>query len=266
LVASPDEISQAILDVTKPRCHGEVNGAISVTGISGGIAPFLFQLNGGPPQSDAVFDQLTGGMYQLTIIDSTGCEYDTLIDIPVTNVFTADAGPDIEIPIGETITLQGTTDLISTDIQDEAWDSLGIGLCHNCPDLDVSPLETSTYTYIVTSVTGCVLQDEVTVYVVEKGKFFIPNVFSPNGDNINDEVRIDPSPGIQKVLQWIIFDRWGDAVYGRTDFDPNDTSVFWDGRTSTGEFSNPGVFPYIFEIQLVNGTVELLHGNITLIR
>jgi len=115
-------------------------------------------------------------------------------------------------------------------------------------------------------VTGCLLSDEMTVFVLEKGKFYIPNVFSPNGDVINDEVRIYPSPGIQKVLQWIIFDRWGNAVYGKTNFDPNDTSVFWDGRTTTGEFANPAVFPYIFEIQLINGAIELWRGNITLIR
>jgi hypothetical protein len=41
---------------------------------------------------------------------------------------------------------------------------------------------------------------------------------------------------------------------------------FWNGRTSTGEFANPAVFPYIFEIQLINGNIELLHGNITLVR
>jgi hypothetical protein len=48
----------------------------------------------------------------------------------------------------------------------------------------------------------------VTVFVLEKGKYLIPNVFSPNGDGINDEIRIYPTPGLKRVLQWIIFDRW----------------------------------------------------------
>jgi gliding motility-associated-like protein len=266
LLPSPDEITQAILAITKPRCNGELNGAISLTGIVGGVGPFLFQLNGGPPQTDSIFSQLIAGIYQFTINDAAGCAYDTLVDIPPTNIFTVDAGPDVEIHIGETITLTGTTDLVNSDIQDQVWDSLGIGLCHDCPDFDISPQETTMYTFQVTSITGCVVQDQVTVFVVEEGKFYIPNVFSPNGDGINDEVRISPTPGIQKVLQWVIFDRWGDAVFGKTNFDPNDTSVFWDGRTTTGDFANPAVFPYLLEIQLINGNIELLHGNITLIR
>jgi gliding motility-associated-like protein len=114
--------------------------------------------------------------------------------------------------------------------------------------------------------TGCELSDEVTVFVIEKGKYFIANIFSPNGDEVNDVIGISATPGIKRVNRWIIFDRWGDAVYGKLDFDPFDPAVKWDGRTSTGEFANPGVFPYIIEYQLINGKTELRHGNITLIR
>ena len=55
-------------------------------------------------------------------------------------------------------------------------------------------------------------------------------------------------------------------VFGHTDFDPADTSVFWNGRTSTGDFVNPGVFPYVLEVQLISGKTEVYHGNITVIR
>jgi len=266
LLPSPDEITQVMFSIMQARCSGDINGSIALTGITGGIEPFLFQLNGGPPQTDSLFDHLIPGMYQFAILDDAGCSYDTLISLPPTNVFTVDAGPDVEVYIGGTTTLTGMTDLVAADISGLVWDSLGVGLCTNCPDFEVSPYETTVFTFQVTSNTGCVVEDQLTVFVLEKGKFYIPNVFSPNGDNINDEVRIYPSPGIQKVIQWVIFDRWGNAVYGKTDFDPNDPTVFWDGRTSTGEFANPAVFPYMLEIQLINGKIELVHGNITLIR
>ena len=114
--------------------------------------------------------------------------------------------------------------------------------------------------------TGCVRSDEVVVYVLEKGKFYLGNIFSPNGDGINDELRLNLSPGIVFVEKWIIYDRWGDAVFGRQDFDPEDTSVFWNGQTTTGAYANPGVFPYILEIQLINGEKEVHHGEVTLVR
>ncbi len=143
---------------------------------------------------------------------------------------------------------------------------MGATLCTNCPDFEVSPLETTTFTYQLTSWSGCVKSDEVVVFVLEKGKYYMANIFSPNGDGVNDEVRLNASPGIEKVLQWVIFDRWGNAVFGHTDFDPADTSVFWNGRTSTGDFVNPGVFPYVLEVQLISGKTEVYHGNITVIR
>ncbi|MFZ1677664.1 MAG: gliding motility-associated C-terminal domain-containing protein, partial [Saprospiraceae bacterium] len=74
------------------------------------------------------------------------------------------------------------------------------------------------------------------------------------------------SSGIVKVLQWIIFDRWGNAVFGRTDLDPLDPSLQWDGYTPQGEKLNPAVFPYLLEVELVNGKKEIYHGTITLLR
>jgi subtilisin-like proprotein convertase family protein len=266
LLASPDEITEAQFLVSQPKCSGQLNGSILLEGITGGISPFLYQVNGGPPQINPLFDQLSSGQYTFTIQDDAGCVYDTVVNILNTVHYMVDAGPDLEIYIGESILLTGATDLVDTAIANQVWDSLNIGLCQDCPDFEVSPQETTTYSFQVTSSTGCMVEDEMTVFVLEKGNFFLPNVFSPNGDNINDEIRIFPGSGIQRVLQWVIFDRWGDAVYGKTNFDPDDPSVFWDGRTTTGDFSNPGVFPYVLEIQLINGNVELLHGNITLIR
>jgi hypothetical protein len=79
-------------------------------------------------------------------------------------------------------------------------------------------------------------------------------------------IRLHSSSGIQKVIRWVIFDRWGSAVFGRTNFNPDDPGVYWDGRTTTGAMANPGVFPYILEVQLINGKNEIYRGDITLIR
>ncbi len=266
VLPSPFEILGALLEIMQPVCHGEHNASVTITGVTGGIEPFLYQLNGGPPQTAVSFTGLAAGPYVLTVLDAAGCAYDTAIQIPVTETFTVDAGEDQEIYLGETAHLSGTTDLPVTDITDQRWDSLSVTLCSACPDWLVAPWETATYVYTVQSATGCMVRDEITVFVIERGNYFIPNIFSPNGDNVNDEVRLYASPGISRIRQWVIFDRWGNAVYGKTDFDPGDPSVFWNGRTTTGDFANPGVFPYLIEYELINGTKELKHGDITLIR
>lgn len=266
LMEHPDAITDAVLDVQSPECSGDENGLISVSSIEGGIAPFLYQLDGGSLHASPIFTELTAGTYVMTILDAANCAFDTTVVIDPAAAFQVDAGPDLEIYIGESIDLSGTTNLLLNLVQQDHWASLGNVLCMNCPEFNVSPVETTTYQYSVTSSTGCTLTDDMILYVQEHGKYYIPNVFSPNGDGINDEVRITASPGIMLVTQWIIFDRWGNTVFGKTNFDPTDASVYWNGHTTTGEFTNPGVFPYLIEIQLINGKVELYHGDITVIR
>ena len=266
LMEVPDAISMAFLEISSPECSGDANASLEVTGLQGGIEPFSFQLNGGTPQLTPLFEGLPAGIYTLTISDARACIFDTTVQIEPVFSFTVDAGPDLDIHLGETATLSGTTDLMDSDIGSIWWDSSGVNLCADCPDFDVSPGETTNYTLFVTSVTGCERSDKVIVYVVEKAKYYMANVFSPNGDGINDEVRLNPTPGIEKVLQWIIFDRWGNAVFGKTNFNPSDGSVFWNGQTSTGENANPGVFAYLLEVQLINGKTEVFHGDITLLR
>jgi gliding motility-associated-like protein len=262
----PDAITLAYLTVTPPECSGDENASITVTGLEGGISPLQYQLNGGAIQSNPVFEGLEAGTYLIEITDAGNCVFDTTIIIAPTFSFSIDAGPDVEIYLGESIELSGMTDLVPGDILTDQWDSLGVTLCTDCPAFEVSPLETTTYTYQLTSWSGCVKSDEVVVFVLEKGKYYIANIFSPNGDGINDEVRINASPGIEKVLRWVIFDRWGNAVFGHNDFNPSDHSIFWNGLTSTGDFVNPGVFPYVLEVQLISGKSEVYHGNITVIR
>jgi gliding motility-associated-like protein len=266
LLPNPEDIVGAVINVIRPVCAGEFNGAIEVESMVGGIGPFLFQLPPGPPQVSGFFDGLGEGQHLLIITDAAGCEYDTLVEIPATPGFTVSAGDDIEIYLGEIATLEGTSDLPVTELQAMSWDSLGSVLCAGCSMLDVSPWESTTYVFTMQSVTGCVRSDEVQVFVIEKAKYYLPNIFSPNGDGINDELRIYPAAGMARVMRWIIFDRWGNAVFGATDFDPNDQGIYWNGITSTGETANPAVFPYLLEIQLINGNRELLHGDITLIR
>jgi len=263
---NPNAITLAYLSVAPPECSGDENASITITGLEGGVSPLVYQLNGGAIQSSPVFNGLQAGTYLLQVTDAGNCVFDTTIIIAPSFSFSIDAGPDVEIYLGESIELTGMTDLVPGDVLSDQWDSMGATLCTNCPDFEVSPLETTTFTYQLTSWSGCVKSDEVVVFVLEKGKYYMANIFSPNGDGVNDEVRLNASPGIEKVLQWVIFDRWGNAVFGHTDFDPADTSVFWNGRTSTGDFVNPGVFPYVLEVQLISGKTEVYHGNITVIR
>ncbi len=67
------------------------------------------------------------------------------------------------------------------------------------------------------------------------------------------------------VRQLAIYDRWGNALYSRSDLPINDPSVGWDG-TFREELMDPGVFVYVVEVELVDGQVRLYKGDVTLSR
>ncbi len=93
---------------------------------------------------------------------------------------------------------------------------------------------------------------------------FIPNVFSPNGDNINDVFTVSYGPDLNVTgMEGSIFDRWGNLVYSS-----KENPFSWDGLYA-GEILQPGVFVYIIKMVYLDMGTEreiVFSGDITLIR
>lgn len=71
-VQNEEGVSVDQVSVQEAGC-GTADGRIAVTA-SGGVAPYLFSLNGNATQSDGVFSGLGSGTYTLLVADSEGCE------------------------------------------------------------------------------------------------------------------------------------------------------------------------------------------------
>ena len=266
VIAVSGAIGVAEILADPPDCHGELTGSIEVISVPGGVPPLAYSLNGGPEQSSPRFENLAAGAYLLGITDQSGCRLDSLLSLESTPPFSVSAGEDLEIPLGEVVDLAGMTDLPSGLLADQGWADYFASLCMGCQTLQISPAETADFIFTVSALSGCSKSDTIRVFVVEEANFFIPNVFSPNGDGINDEIRLVVASGVTMVRRWVIFDRWGQAVFGREAFDPADATVAWDGRTPEGQPFNPAVFAWVLELELTNGEVRTHHGNITLLR
>ena len=76
---------------------------------------------------------------------------------------------------------------------------------------------------------------------------------------LNDVFQIHTNCEIQDY-QLLIFDRWGNRVFGTTDINQG-----WDG-THKGKGLNPGVFVYYVRTTFIDGSVGELKGNVTLIK
>ena len=87
---------------------------------------------------------------------------------------------------------------------------------------------------------------------------FVPNVFSPDGNGVNDILFVD-GKNIQQV-QLMIYNRWGNLV-----FQSNSVAEGWDGNFKGKPF-NQGVFVYIVTGRFKDGKDFDQKGTITLIR
>ncbi len=96
-------------------------------------------------------------------------------------------------------------------------------------------------------------------YIIVPGAFiFVPNAFTPNGDDKNEVFKIYGHTIASTGLQ--IFNRWGEMVYSGDGYKDG-----WDG-TYKGKPLNTGVYVYRALITKNSGLTVTLQGDLTLIR
>jgi gliding motility-associated-like protein len=90
----------------------------------------------------------------------------------------------------------------------------------------------------------------------------IPTAFTPNGDGQNDFFIIK---GISLIKHLIIYDRWGEKVFERSNFIASDRSACWNG-TNKGMPAEAGAYVYFAEMECASGGLFIRKGTVILIR
>jgi gliding motility-associated-like protein len=98
---------------------------------------------------------------------------------------------------------------------------------------EISPLITPTESTIYTREldhNGCTAIDQLTINIIEESEIdcenlLMPNVFTPNGDSINDEYEIASKFIIEEMQSFEIFDRWGESIFFTSNKDQG-----WNGE------------------------------------
>lgn len=122
----------------------------------------------------------------------------------------------------------------------------------------INQLSEGSYSVTINDANGC---STTALAVIQRGEhdcFFIPTVFSPNGDGANDVLYVR-GHGIKEML-FRIYDRWGNMI-----FESVSPQNGWDG-TYKGKPMNGGAYAYYAKIVFANGTEKEIRSNITLIR
>lgn len=201
--------------------------------------------------------------YTLVAKDTNNCFSDTAqIFILVAN------NPKVEISDSDITISNGSRQTIhaeySPDVVKWHWDPPTNLTCTDCPEPQTYTDQIVNYQVTAFNQFGCSATDYVTVKrLCSNETVFIPNTFSPNGDNHNDYF-YPRGTGLYKVKSMRVFNRWGQNVFEKTNFLANDSFSGWDGRWNSKKQPS-GVYLYIIEIICNNGTTFTYKGDISLL-
>jgi gliding motility-associated-like protein len=243
-------------------CSGQTNGGITIFNAQGGVTPWLSSLDGLPSTNQLAYQGLTSGMHHLVIMDQNGCQREEQFFIEEPDDWTLDLGMDLTLPYGTTYHI---TSMINGQPLGQIQYVWSDHLCDGCDSRIIEALSKTTYKLIATDENGCTQSDEITIDVFIDKDLFIPNIFSPNGDQINDWFGINGGSGIEEIAEMTIFDRWGNLMFQLFHFPPNDPGYSWDGRMND-RLLNPGVYIYKIVVLHKDNTREVKFGDVTLVR
>jgi len=119
-----------------------------------------------------------------------------------------------------------------------------------------SPTVTTLYTVTGQDSVGCIANATVNIVVVGAG--FVPNLFTPNDDGKNDELKLYGMPSVKDFV-FSIYNREGSLVYRTTDVSQA-MSLGWDG-TKNGTKQPPGVYFWKVKGEVSSGDRILLNGK-----
>jgi len=175
-------------DITAPTCFNSADGSIEITQLEA-VAPFTVDWNI-ETTNDNLLENLTEGIYTITIVDADGCTYETNFEL-----------------------------------------------------------------------------DGVSDNLIQCERIYIPNVFSPNNDGINDifSVFVDATNEVQKIISFQIYNRWGSLMYEKNNFVPDNGITGWNGDYK-GKPLDTGIYVYKINIGFRDGSTVLKSGDVTLLR
>ena len=180
--------------------------------------------------------------------------------------------PDLAIPVA-------TVDSVGVDLIRFKWDAVPNALTYEVStDNGANWITPSSGAAGLThTVTGLLPLQEVTLIVRATGQvscqsaisapvtgktlpdqIYIPNAFTPNGDGLNDILLVYGY--IIKELRFTVFNQWGEKI-----FESSNQATGWNG-TYKGKKQPSGVYMYVCQLTLKDGTTQVKKGSVNLVR
>lgn len=260
------------IDSTASKCRSNGNypgtGQVSVNvgGSNGGIS--IMWYGNGDTTNTPTWGNRTPGLYTYVATDSKGCELTGTVYVDSINPvadFTVDPNQGVA-PLD--VDFENTSSNIDPTNASYSWDP-GFGSFNSTEDYNYAPDTTYTeggiYTAIlvVTNEYGCKDSVSKEIEVFTPLEYTAPNIFTPNGDEVNDYFYISGQGITENNYSMVIYNRWGELLY-ETNL-PGQTNG-WDGNNKKGKPLPEGVYKYMYQLESEEGEVVKGQGFFHLVR
>lgn len=147
---------------------------------------------------------------------------------------------------------------LDVDLWEVQWMPSNIVDCDDCTVVNVYSDNSTEVAVNLIDENGCMFNLNFNLEIGSDNVIEIPNIFSPNGDGINDILEIDLEGATQ--VEFLVYDRWGSLVNLS-----NTAKISWDG-TMRGQDLMIGV--YVYSLSYLDSEGVLVHkvGDVTLVR
>ncbi len=253
-IATPSVLALNVNTVTNASCYHTTDGSVTID-ITGGTTPYNYLWSDG--SNAAALQNVGAGNYDVTVSDAHNCS------VTSSFIITEPAQIIVQSLVFDTIKF-GTEIQLNMNVQPSTgaytyqWSPANYLSCTNCPNPFFSAIRSFEYEITVTDAFGCTVTGTVKVNVKADKPFFVPNVFTPNGDFQNDVFQIYATGTVYYHLT--VFNRWGEKV-----FESNNVTQGWDGKYQ-GKDSYAGVYTYVVELNFLDSEIRKYIGSFTLLR
>ncbi len=235
------------------------NGSIEIKASAPGYT-FDYRLNTGVFGSASSFGNLAPGLYQLSMRNEYGCQWDTTATVqayPKVPVFKTAAVTNPEC----TAPASGSIRVTVSGVQGPYRLLLNNALYSN--GQLITGLGEGEYTVKIWDIAGCVVDTVLRTLSIpfdpRCNNIFVPNAFTPNGDGTNDFFRPQYASFL-KNFRLQVFNRYGQQVY-----QGNGSGVQWDGRFK-GTVQPRGGYVYYITYTDYFGVAKREKGSVLLLR
>ena len=246
--------------IDSSKC-GSNNGHILGLSANGGTPAYSYQWVDANGTVVGTTDSLTNvgpGTYSLIVTDANNCKDTSNTGLAVFGTSTINAAFTPSLNGGQAPLAVVFTNT-STGASNYNW-SLGDNNTSTAVNPAYTYTNSGTYTITLIATNGNCIDTAFTVITIDVAtSIVIPNIFSPNGDGLNDEFIITCTG--MKTLNCDIFNRWGQLVYTLTA--PNQN---WDGKLNNGNMATEGTYYFMLNAVGVDKKTYTYQGPITLVK